>query len=226
MSLTWSRLENVPLLDMIGRGETRHTEFKRLVHSPKKIAKSIVAFANTEGGTILVGVDDDRRITGIHSEKEMLEIVYEAVKLHTEPAVAIETEVVEYKKRLVLMVHVAESAQKPHYHIATERDPETLGEIRVKKVYTREESHNRVATDDRVCLMASSAEPIRLTFGADEKMLLEYLDEHRSITALKFSTLSGIPLQQARRTLVALVRSGTVHLVTEGRQSHYRLAGK
>ena len=73
MSLTWSQLENAPLLDIIGQGESRNTEFKRLVHSPPKIAKSIVAFANTEGGVILIGVDDDKRITGIHSEKEMLE---------------------------------------------------------------------------------------------------------------------------------------------------------
>ena len=223
MSLTWSRLENVPLLDLVGRGETRHTEFKRLVHSPEKIAKSIVAFANTEGGTILIGVDDDRRITGIHSEKEMLEVIYDAIRLHVEPQVPIETEAVEYKKRLLLMVHVPESSLKPHYHVAIERAPDSRGEVRVKKVYTREESHNRLATADRVCLMESSGTPIRLSFGPDEKMLLEYLETHRFITAREFSSLAGIPLQKAMETLVALVRSGTVILSTEGRQSRYRL---
>ena len=134
MSLTWSQLENMPLLDIIGQGETIHSEFKRLVHSPVKIAKSIVAFANTEGGVILIGVDDDKRITGIHSEKEMLEVIHDAVKLHVRPEPYFETEVIEYKKRFVLAVIVPESRDKPHYHIVTEHDRETLKEVTRKKV--------------------------------------------------------------------------------------------
>lgn len=223
MSLTWSQLEDMPLLDIIGQGETRHTEFKRLVHSPPKIAKSIVAFANTEGGVILIGVDDDKRITGIHSEKEMLEVVHDAVKLHVEPELRIETEIIEYKKRLVLMVIVPESSDKPHYHIATERNPDTLKELTRKKVYMREDSHNKVATPDRVCLMESARSPLQLSFGTNEKILLGYLEKHATITAKEFSSLAGIPVQKAMQTLVALVRSGAIKLCTEGKQSYYCL---
>lgn len=223
MSLTWSQLEDMPLLDIIGQGETRHTEFKRLVHSPIKIAKSIVAFANTEGGIILIGVDDDKRITGIHSEKEMLEIVHDAVKLHVEPVPHIETEVIEYKKRLVLMVIVPESSDKPHYHISTERDNDTLKKVNRKKVYLREESHNKVASPDRVFLMKSAGDPLKLSFGANEKMLLGYLADNTSITAQEFSSLAGIPLQKAMQTLVALVRSGAIKLCNEGQKSYYCL---
>lgn len=223
MSLTWSQLENMPLLDIIGQGETRHTEFKRLVHSPAKIAKSIVAFANTEGGVILIGVDDDKRITGIHSEKEMLEVIHDAVKMHVKPELQIETEAMEYKKRLVLMVIVPESSEKPHYHIAIERDPDTLKEVSVKKVYMREESHNKVATPDKVCLMESARTPLQLSFGANEKMLLGYLEKNTTITAKEFSSLAGIPIQKAMQTLVALVRSGAIKLCTDGQRSYYCL---
>lgn len=224
MSLTWSQLEDMPLLDIIGQGETRHIEFKRLVHSPKKIAKSIVAFANTEGGIILIGVDDDKRITGIHSEKEMLEIVHDAVKWHVEPVLRIETEVVEYKKRLVLMVIVPESSDKPHYHISTEHDDNpTLKKVHTKKVYLREESHNKVASPDRIFLMESAGDPLKLSFGTNEKMLLGYLAKNATITAQEFSLLAGIPFQKAMQTLVALVRSGAIKLCTDGQESYYCL---
>lgn len=223
MSLTWSELESMPLLDIIGKGETRHTEFKRLVHSPVKIAKSIVAFANTEGGIILIGVDDDKRITGIHSEKEMLEMVHDAIKLHIEPDLQIETEVIEYKKRLVLMVIVPESDDKPHYHVSTSRDVDTLKYVENRKVYLREDSHNKVASPDRVFLMKSAGDPLNISFGATEKMLLGYLEKNSSITAQEFSSLAGISMQKAMLTLIALVRSGAIILCTEGQKSYYCL---
>lgn len=223
MSLTWSQLEDMPLLDIVGQGETRHTEFKRLVHSPVKIAKSIVAFANTEGGIILIGVDDDKRITGIHSEKEMLEIVHDAIKMHVQPILKIETEVIEYKKRLVLMVIVPESNEKPHYHISTERNSDTQQKVNRKKVYLREESHNKVASPDKVFMMESESDPLKLSFGENEKMLLDHLEKNKTVTAREFSALANIPLNKAMQTLVALVRSGAVKLCTRGQESFYCL---
>lgn len=138
MSLAWPELHNAPLLGLIEQGEGRQTEFKRLVHSPRKIAKSIVAFANTEGGKILIGVDDDGRITGIHSEKEMLEILFEAVRLHVVPEVAVETEVVDYKRRIILVVTVPKSPHRPHWHVADNK----------KSCYLREGSSNKKVKRD------------------------------------------------------------------------------
>ncbi|MCW8799234.1 MAG: ATP-binding protein [Prosthecochloris sp.] len=223
MSLTWPQLENAPLLELIEQGESKHTEFKRVVHSPKKIAKSIAAFANTEGGVILIGVDDDKRITGIHSEKEMLEVVHLALKMHVEPHVEIETIIEEYKRRLVLLVFIAESDSKPHYHTATERDPDTLQEVTIQKVYTREGSHNKAASPDRIALMESGSTPLRFSFGKNEKMLLEHLGRHGTITAQEFSSLAGLSLQNAIQTLVTLVRTGTIKLCNDKTTSYYSL---
>ena len=77
-----SRVEQLSLCELVAEGENERTEFKRLVHSQCKIAKPITAFANSSGGIILIGVDDDKRIVGIHSEKETLEIVHDAVRFH------------------------------------------------------------------------------------------------------------------------------------------------
>lgn len=218
-----SRFHQRSLTELVAAGENGQTEFKRLVHSPSKIAKPITAFANTEGGIILVGVDDDRRIVGIHSEKETLEVLHEALSLHIDPEPEIDFHVEEFKRRLVLMVLVPESPDKPHYHIEHSTDPVTRKPLTERRVYTREGNRNRALCDDRITLMQSKKTPLKLSFGEEEKMLLSYLQKHRQITAEEYSAMAGITLRNARDTLVALVRSGTVVLLSERKRSYYTL---
>src|SRR5205814_8742882 len=60
---------------LIEQGEGFSIEFKRRISSPAKIARTIISFANTKGGTILFGVDDDGSIVGVESEKSEVELV-------------------------------------------------------------------------------------------------------------------------------------------------------
>ncbi len=218
-----SRFLQLSLPELVAEGENGQTEFKRLVHSPSKIAKPITAFANTAGGIILIGVDDDKRIVGIHSEKEILEIVDEGVKLHIDPEPEIEIYHEEFKRRLVLMVLVPESPDKPHYHLGETTDPRTGKSVTEKRVYTREGSRNRALCDDRIELMQSKKNPLKLSFGAAEKMLLGYLQQNRQVTAGEYAAMAEIPLADARERLIALVRSGALALRTEGPVSSYIL---
>ena len=55
-------------LDVLGRiesGETRHTEFKRGLGDLRAVGRAICAFANTEGGVLILGVADTREIVGV-----------------------------------------------------------------------------------------------------------------------------------------------------------------
>lgn len=53
------------LLEIIANGENSGLEFKRDDIRPEQLAKEIVAFANVQGGRILLGVEDDGAITGL-----------------------------------------------------------------------------------------------------------------------------------------------------------------
>ena len=53
---------------LISEGEHVHQDFKFEISDARKIAKSISAFANTEGGRLLVGVKDNGKIAGVRSE--------------------------------------------------------------------------------------------------------------------------------------------------------------
>ncbi|HQK98034.1 MAG TPA: ATP-binding protein, partial [Bacteroidia bacterium] len=55
---------------LISRGEGEMLDFKKEISSVHRIAKSIVAFANHHGGTLLVGVNDNGTISGVKAEEE------------------------------------------------------------------------------------------------------------------------------------------------------------
>ncbi len=66
------------LIELISEGESTTLEFKRKISSSEKIAKEVVAFANTIGGYLLIGVDDDGTLYGIESEKSDTDILEKA----------------------------------------------------------------------------------------------------------------------------------------------------
>ncbi|ACF11189.1 putative transcriptional regulator [Chlorobaculum parvum NCIB 8327] len=211
------------LLDLVEKGEGPTIEFKRLIHSAPKIARSIVSFANTSGGTILIGVDDDRRIVGIQSEKEMLAVIDEALRYHVEPKPRLNVRIEEFKRRMVLLIDIPESPERPHFHIERLIRRDTGKRTVERRVFMRDGSHNKAVNEDQIALMLSSKEPVRLSFTDREKRLLDYLSDHERITADEFAENACIPMREARRILVSLVRSGMLRLVTEGRSSSYTL---
>ena len=56
---------------LISEGEHVRQDFKFEISDSRKIARSLSAFANTEGGRLLIGVKDNGRIAGVRSEEEM-----------------------------------------------------------------------------------------------------------------------------------------------------------
>lgn len=212
------------LLDLVSQGEGLHIEFKRLIHSAPKIARSITAFANTSGGIILVGVDDDRRIVGIRSEKEVLQIIDEALRFHIEPEPQHEVRFVEFKRRMVLLIDIPESAERPHYHLETLHDRDSGKQIIERRVFIRDGSHNRAADEDRIALMLSAKKPLTVSFTDRERRLLDYLHHHERISAEQFAENACIPVREARRILVSLVNSGALRLLADGQGSHYSLS--
>ena len=59
-----------PLFLKIAGGESEVLDFKKTISSASKIAKTMSAFANHKGGTLLVGVNDNKTIAGVRSEDE------------------------------------------------------------------------------------------------------------------------------------------------------------
>ncbi len=70
------------LNNLIFEGEGLTVEFKRKVSSPEKIARAMIAFANTHGGVLIFGIDDDGSVVGVDSEKEEIDLIFQAARQH------------------------------------------------------------------------------------------------------------------------------------------------
>ena len=102
------------ILRMIEEGEHQHQDFKLRVDDPHKIAKTLSAFANTEGGRLLIGVRDSGEVAGCRIEEEF-HMIQCAAEVHCTPAVAFETQVWKHQYFSVLEVKVPQSPKRPHY---------------------------------------------------------------------------------------------------------------
>jgi predicted HTH transcriptional regulator len=56
---------NTYIKNLIKQGEHQQLDFKFEITDSKKIARSLVAFANTDGGKLLIGVKDNGAIAGV-----------------------------------------------------------------------------------------------------------------------------------------------------------------
>lgn len=74
---------------LIEEGEHEHQDFKFRISDARKIARSISAFANNDGGCLLVGVKDNGVVAGIRSEEDIY-MIEAAAEIYCRPAVEVE----------------------------------------------------------------------------------------------------------------------------------------
>ena len=110
-----SDLSPADLRNLIQTGEGAYLEFKKTIPSPNKIAREIAAFANTNGGTLLIGVDDHKNITGISSYFEEEFDLHKAASDLREPAVPLQIELIHCGPYDVMIVKIEEAEKKPVY---------------------------------------------------------------------------------------------------------------
>jgi predicted HTH transcriptional regulator len=208
---------------LLEEGEGIQLEFKRKVSSPTKIARALIAFANTKGGTILFGVDDDKTIVGVESEKTEVEMIEIAGKIHCEPPIDPTIEIVSHRGRDVIVVTVDESDQKPHSLI----DQETDSDDPESKVLIRVKDKTVVASKEVVKILQAEspdAPPMRISIGDTERTLLDYLEGHERITVKELGKLVNISDRRASRLLIQLVRAGVIRIHTLEKEDFYTLA--
>lgn len=205
------------LNEILFEGEGLTVEFKRKVSSPEKIAKAMIAFANTHGGTLIFGVDDDGRIVGVNSEKEEIDLIFQAAEQHCYPPIEPKIEIFELNGKDVIVVTIEQSENKPHYLVSSNGD--------AGKAFIRLGSQNVVASDEVVKLMKSDRDgnPLRIEIGESEKRLLNYLSRFGKITVKEFGKLVGITDERASDILVNLVRAGILKLQITGNGDYFTL---
>lgn len=180
--------------NLIKEGEHQMLDFKFEISDSRKIARSLVAFANTDGGRLLIGVKDNGNISGIRSEEEK-HMIQTASDLFCKPKVTFEAKEWVVNGKTVLEIYVPKS--KYHKHKAPDHN-------NIYKVYIRVKDQNIIA--NRILLKIwkyeNNKQSVKVTFTDAEKFLLKYLNENERITIDEFVEKAEIGKKEAEQILV------------------------
>ena len=98
---------------LIEGGENQQLDFKFEIADSRKIARTLVAFANTDGGHLLVGVKDNGAVAGVRSDEEFF-MAEGAARMYCRPEVPFEVRDWNVDGRRVLEIIIPKSDQRPH----------------------------------------------------------------------------------------------------------------
>lgn len=200
---------------LVKTGEGTYLEFKRTISSPEKIARELAAFANTRGGILLVGVDDDKTLLGVESFYEQEYMLDKAVNYCCIPPLDVEVETVTYKNRDIIIVRVPEAETKPVY---VEQD-----EKRYVFIRERDKSMQASREVEMVLRNETATKGITFEYGPNEQKLFRYLSEYQRISVKEFSNLVNISQRRASRILVNLVSAGILRLFNHEKREYFTL---
>ena len=188
------------LLSLINEGEHQQQDFKYRVDDARKLARSVSAFANTDGGRLLIGVRDDGRIAGVRSEGEIY-VMHQAAYKYCQPEASITFDTYHAEGNAVVVATVPPSNKKP----ICAQDEE--GHMRA---YIRINDENIVASPVLFTLWRESQKPqgAMLSYDDDIRQLLEVMQGWQTLTQIVRG--SRLPRHKVITLLARLIRFGTV----------------
>ena len=188
------------LLSLINEGEHQQQDFKYRVDDARKLARSVSAFANTDGGRLLIGVRDDGRIAGVRSEGEIY-VMHQAAYKYCQPEASITFDTYHAEGNAVVVATVPPSNKKP----VCARDEE--GRMRA---YIRINDENIVASPVLFTLWRESQKPqgAMLSYDDDIRQLLEGMQGLQTLNQIVHTL--RLPRHKVITLLARLIRFGTV----------------
>jgi predicted HTH transcriptional regulator len=177
------------IVDLISQGENIHQDFKFVINDSRKIARSLVAFSNTKGGRLLIGVKDNGSLVGVRTDEEF-HMIGAAADLYCRPKVMFQTRDWNVSGKRILEIIIPESENKPH--LALDENNRWMAYIRVA-------DENILANSVLLKSWQKAKSPagININYSDAGKLLLTYLDENEYISISSFLKLAKISYQRA-----------------------------
>jgi predicted HTH transcriptional regulator len=188
------------LLTLIREGEHQQQDFKYKVSDACKLAKSVSAFANTDGGRLLIGVRDDGILSGVRSEEEIF-MMHQAAYKYCKPEPSIKFDTYHIDGRTIVIATVPPSDKRPVCALDKEGR---------KQAYVRIKDENIVATPVLLAFWRESQKPqgTVLTYNQDIRQLLGAFQGRQTLNQIV--RLSKLPRFKVITLLARLIRFGTI----------------
>lgn len=197
-------------------GENQTQDFKFAIDDQKKIARTLVAFANTDGGRLLIGVKDNGKVVGCSPEEEF-HMIEGAAQLYCKPPLEFKSQVHQEGFRMVLEVLVEPNPKRPYRALDEEgkwksyfrKDDNTL---LVNKILIKVWQHKerKVARPEK--------------FGDEELSLLQFFGKDEVLSLSQLYRKSNLPMKKVDHWLALFVCWNLVEMNFEGVKAFYSVS--
>jgi len=203
------------VINLIKQGEHQTLDFKHSITDSKKIARSLVAFANTNGGTLLIGVKDNGSIVGIDSEEEYY-MVEAAAQMYCKPEIPFNVTKWSINGKTVLEVVVKPSKKRPC------KAPDKSGDY---KAFIRVNDENIVASPIQLKIWKAERhrQSLRMVLSEKENALFDFFKTNPKITVAQYCRKGFIPRIDAENILINLTVLGLIRYVTNQDEEYFTL---
>jgi predicted HTH transcriptional regulator len=201
---------------LAGKGEGLKIEFKKKASYPEKIVREFVALANTAGGDLLIGVDDDGTVSGQRFIEEEVFVMENAIRELIFPPLEYEVFVLKLnEKKGVAIFKIQICPSRPHY----------LKENEKKQAFIRVADRSVQASREVWEILRRGRVPkdTVFTYGRKEEILMKALEETGKITLKEFSKVANLPRFMASKTLVKLVLANVLQIHPQESEDYFTL---
>lgn len=205
-----------PIRNLIEQGENLHLDFKFEVSDAAKIARSLVAFANTDGGTLLIGVKDNGAIAGIRSEEEYY-MIDQAATMYCQPEVSFSTKEWTLEGKKVLEVTVPKSKLLPH------RAPDMQG---VYKAFVRIKDQIVLANGIQMKLWKKIVmhDPVVIVYSEEVKQLLMHIETNPAVSFDEIKQTLQLSKHQLEEMISDFIVMGVLIMVDDGSKISFNMS--
>ena len=204
--------------NLIQTGENQQLDFKFEISDSRKIAKTLVAFSNTDGGTLLIGVKDNGKIAGVRSDEEFF-MVQASAGMYCRPEINFESKRWTVDGKTVLEVTIPKGTDYPYF---AEAEPgKWLAYVRVK-------DENILATSVHLKVWSNKKHDkgVLIEYSEKVKILMEYLEQNPTISISKFCRMAFLPKKAAENIIADMIYFGLLESIYIEQHFVYRLKSR
>ena len=182
---------------LIREGEHQQQDFKYRVSDAQKLAKSVSAFANTDGGRLLIGVRDDGNMSGVRSEEEIY-MMHLAAYRYCRPEASIKFDTYHADGRTIVVATIPPSDRRPIC---------ALDDTGTPRAYIRIADENIVASPVHLAIWRESqnSQGTMMTYTDSITRVLKVLQDQR-LPLNQIVRRSHIPRYKVITILARLIR--------------------
>ena len=202
---------------LIRQGEGDLVEFKRKAKYPERIIKEVVAFANSSGGHLFIGVDDYGTIVGLKDVYEEHFVMEKAISELCRPKIRYDYEVIPISlKQSILHYYIYSGDAKPYFGLLTSMHKRGKAFFRIQDRCIQASRELR-----QILKFSSQGTPRAFSYGKNEKILFNYLGNHENITVEEYAVIANISRNEASQILINLTVSNALKIVPEDHIDHF-----